>query len=81
MAEKKLTTAEAHALIEQEHALPTGSLLDLLKYLPIVQAIVATAGALHDQKVGDRVEIPTVRGIRIGNRTEEFSGAGLTRTA
>jgi|KBSMisStaDraftv2_1062788.scaffolds.fasta_scaffold1369717_2 hypothetical protein len=70
----------AAAIIEQEHNLPTVSLLDLLKYLPIVQAIVATAGALHNQQVGERVAIPTVRGIQVGGRTESFDGGGLTRT-
>jgi hypothetical protein len=70
----------AAAIIEQEHALATGSILALLKYLPIVQAIAATAGALHNQQVGERVAIPAVRGITVGGRTETFDGAGLTRT-
>ena len=70
----------AAAIIEQEHNLPTGSILNLLKYLPIVEAVVATAGALHNQGIGERVAIPTVRGINVGNREESFDGAGLTRT-
>jgi hypothetical protein len=67
------------AIIEEEHGLPQGSIGELLKYLPVVQAIAATARAIKNQAVGERVEIPPVRGIKIGNREEDFDGAGFTR--
>lgn len=80
MAKKEgLDTVQAHRLIEEEHGLNPGSIGELLKYLPIVQAIAATVRAIGNQAIGDRVEIPAVRGIRIGGREEDFEGAGFTR--
>jgi hypothetical protein len=77
--QEALDTVEAHRLIEEEHDLPRGSVGELLKWLPVVQAIAATARAIKNQAIGERVEIPAVRGIRIGSREEDFDGAGFTR--
>jgi hypothetical protein len=80
MAKKEgLDPVEAHRLIEEQEGLTLGSLSTLLRWLPVVQAIQATAQALTNQAVGERVEIPSVKGIRIGDRIEEFDGAGFTR--
>lgn len=80
MAKKEeLDTVQAHRLIEEAHGLNAGSIAELLKYLPIVQAIAATVRAIKNQAVGERVEIPAVRGIKVGGREEDFDGAGFTR--
>lgn len=81
---KKPTVKQAQAVLEEHHGLPEGSLErlglgDFLKWLPVIQAIQATVNAIHDQKVGERVSIPQVKGIKVRGWTEDLDGAGLTR--